>query len=109
MEQDLQDAHEDFLVLVDHLNSKGPGAIFHVEAPGDYFYNQKEHLFWFRHVVFYVNCEEGCGGHEYWGTHVGHLRQFDVSTDMPSSLHGYRVVRDLREAINGTWADGKVE
>lgn len=106
MEDDLQEAQEDFLVLVSELNDTTPGTMFHVEAPGDFFFSARENLFWFRHVVFYRDCDRDCAGHEYWGAHVGHLRQFDVGTDVPYNLQGYRVVGDLREAIDGTWADG---
>lgn len=106
MSANLESAQEDFSVLVSELNQFTPGLILYVESQGDFYYSKKEDLYWFRHVIFYRGCSMECQGHQYWGTHVRHLKQFDSEEDGPDSMLGYRVVKNLSEAIDGSWADG---
>lgn len=106
MNADFDEAQSDFADLIENLNTRKHGSIWKVEATGSYIYNHREKLYWFGHVVFYETCSAKCQGHEYWGCHVGHLREFDVLDDIPPHLMGYRVVHDPQEALDGTWADG---
>ena len=106
MQDDFEEAHEDFVVMLDELNFRKHGYIAFAKATGDHIYNSSEKLFWFGHVVFYDTCTGDCKGHRYWGCHVDHLREFDVLEDIPPHLLGYRVVSDPTEALDGSWADG---
>ena len=106
MDDGFGEAKEDFDILVEELNTVKHGNIWRVEATGSHIYNHRENLYWFGHIVFYDTCSSKCQGHEYWGTHVGHLREFDVMDGTPSHLLGYRVVANPHEALNGSWADG---
>lgn len=106
MDDDFEDAKEDFGCLVEELNTTKHGTIWRVEETGSHIFNAKERLFWFGHVVFYDSCTSKCQGHEYWGTHVGHLREFDAMDGSPPHLWGYRVVQNPHEALTGSWADG---
>lgn len=106
MNDGYSEAKEDFDLLVESLNTTKHGTIWRVETTGSYIFNARDNLYWFSHVVFYDTCSATCKGHEYWGTHVGHLREFDVMEDSPPHLLGYRVVQNPHEALTGSWADG---
>lgn len=108
MEDGFAEAKEDFEILVENLNTVKHGKIWRVEATGNFIYNAHDDLYWFSHVIFYDTCSDKCHGHEYWGTHVGHLREFDCMDGSPYHMQGYRVVKDPTEALDGTWADGGV-
>lgn len=106
MNADFDEAREDFADLIENLSRTKPGRIWRAESTGSHIYNHRDGLFWFSHVVFYDTCSAKCQGHEYWGTHVGHLREFDAMAGTPPHMLGYRVVHNPQEALDGTWADG---
>lgn len=108
MDDSFAEAKEDFDVLIDALNVTKHGMIWMAEDTGSYIYNARDKLYWFSHVIFYDTCSSRCKGHEYWGAHVGHLREFDAMAGCPDHMLGYRVVRDTKEALDGSWADGGV-
>lgn len=108
MESKFDQAQSEFGQLMLHLESIMPGKIQMIGITGDHIYSHKEDRFWFHHVLYYSDCETDCQGHEYWGCYVDHLKAFDALAGTPDLMQGYRVVHDLKEALDGSWADGGV-
>lgn len=97
-----------FVSLLTKFNKERYGKIVSVRGTGSYIHTSKENLYWFEHIIHYSTCESDCKGHDYWGCHVPHLRGFDLEAGVKGEMLGYRVTKNTREILDGSWADGGV-